>query len=55
MEVIQLLVAKTSKTLDIDERSSQFPDMTVQEMYIFLAIVIQMEHHVKDTLTTRQE
>jgi hypothetical protein len=46
MEVIQLLVAEINKFcnkyLDIldDSGHSQLPDMTVKEMYIFLAIII---------------
>jgi hypothetical protein len=47
MEVIHLLVAETNKyhsqyvdTLDSDSRCKQLPDVTVQEMYIFLATVL---------------
>jgi hypothetical protein len=56
MEVIQLLVAETNKyynqyldTLDNDDRCPQLPDVTVQEMYVFLKTIIQMGY-VTDTL-----
>jgi hypothetical protein len=53
MEVIQLLVAETNKyidTFDNDSGHSQLPDVTVQETYSFLAIIIQMGHDVTDTM-----
>jgi len=46
LEMIQLLVAETNKhyldLLDSDGRCAQLPDMTEQEMNIFLTIIIQM-------------
>jgi len=56
IEVIQLLVTKTKKyynqylhTCDNDGRCSWLPDMTVQEMYILLAM-IKMWHDVNNIL-----
>jgi hypothetical protein len=56
MEVIQLLVAETNKysnqyldTFENDGGCLRFPDVTVQEMYTFLDIIIQMGH-VKNIL-----
>jgi len=53
LEMIQLLVAETNKhyldLLDSDGRCAQLPDMTEQEMNIFLTIIIQMGHNVRDT------
>jgi hypothetical protein len=55
--VIQLLVAENNKyysqyldTLDSDCGCSQLLDVTVREMYIFLAIIIQVGHDIKDLL-----
>jgi hypothetical protein len=49
MDMIKLLVAETNEyhyqyleTLDNDDRASQFPDVTVQEMHLFLALIVQM-------------
>jgi hypothetical protein len=54
---IQLLVAETNKyynqhldTLDNDDGHSQLPDVTVQKMYVFLALTIHMGHDKWDTL-----
>jgi hypothetical protein len=45
MEVMQLmLIAETNKNY----RCSLLPDMSVQDMYIYFAIKIQMGHDVKD-------
>jgi hypothetical protein len=56
-EVIQLLVAETNNyysqyldTLDNYDGCSRLPEVTVQEMYMFLAIIIQMGHGIRDTL-----
>ena len=48
-EIIQLLVEETNRYyhqyLDtLDEERSPLPDVTVQEMCLFLAIIVQMGH-----------
>jgi hypothetical protein len=57
MEMIQHMVAETNKyynqyldTLDSDGGHTQLPDITVKGKYIFLAIIIQTGHDVRDTL-----
>jgi hypothetical protein len=54
MDVIQLLVAETDKyyldTLGNDDGSSKLSDVTVQEMNVFLALIIQMGYGKWDTL-----
>jgi hypothetical protein len=53
IDMIQLLVAaETNKycnqyldTLDNDNRCSRLPDMIVEEMYVFLALIIQMRQN----------
>jgi hypothetical protein len=57
MDIILLVVVKTNKycnqyldTLHNENRCSQLPDMTVQEMQIFLAHIIQMGHDEWDIL-----
>jgi len=52
-----LLVAETNRyynqylnTFDSDGRRSRLPDVTVHEMNVFLAIIMQMGHDVSDTL-----
>jgi len=57
MGVIQLLVAENNKqynqylnTIDNDDICSLLPYVTVEAMYMFLAIIIQIDHDVKDTL-----
>jgi len=60
MEVIQLmLIAETNKnysqyldTFHNIGRCSLLPDMSVQDMYTYSAIIIQMGHDVKDTPKT---
>jgi hypothetical protein len=53
--VIQLLVTETNKyynqyldTLENASGSSRLPDVTVQEMYVPLALIIQMGHDKQD-------
>jgi hypothetical protein len=55
LEIIHLLVVETNRYyhqyLDtLDKGQSVLPDMTVQEMCSFLAIILQMGHDLKDTL-----
>jgi hypothetical protein len=57
VEVIQLLVAETNKycsqcldTPDNDGRCSWLPDVIVKDMFIFLAIIIQMGQVGRDTV-----
>jgi hypothetical protein len=55
MEIIQLLVVQTNRYyyqyLDsLDDGWSPLPDMTLQEMYSFLVLILQMGHDVSDTL-----
>jgi hypothetical protein len=55
LEIIQLLVVETNRyyhqDLDtLDEGGSPLPNVTVQEMYLFLVIILQMGHDLKDTL-----
>jgi hypothetical protein len=58
-KMIQLLVAEANKynnqyldTLDSGGGHSQLPDMAMQEMYmyVFVAIIVQMVHDVRDML-----
>jgi hypothetical protein len=55
LDIIQLLVVETNRYyrqyLDtLKKRRSPLPDVTMQEMYSFLAIILQMGHDIKDTL-----
>ena len=54
-EIIQLLVEETNRYyhlyLDtLDEGQSPLPEVTVQEMHLFLAITVWTGHDQKDTL-----
>jgi hypothetical protein len=57
MVIIQLLVAETNKYCnqylgapDSDSRCLWLPDMTVQKLCVFLALIIQMGHNEWNTL-----
>ena len=55
-EIIALLVAETNRyyhdnTDSLDEGPSPEPDVTEAEMFVFLALTIQMGHCVRDKLT----
>ena len=55
-EIVQLMVEETNRYyhqyLDaLDEGQSSLPEMTVQEMCLFLAINLQMGHDQRDTLS----
>jgi hypothetical protein len=54
LELIQLLVVQTNryyyKYLDsLDDGWSSLPDVILQEMYSFLALILQMGHNTRDT------
>jgi len=55
LEIIQLLVVETNRYyhqyLDsLTDRQSPLPDVTLKEMYSFLALILQMGHDIRDTL-----
>jgi hypothetical protein len=55
VDIIQLLVVETNRYyhqyLDsLDIGWSPLPEMTLQEMYLFLGIILQMGHNIKGTL-----
>jgi len=51
-EIIQLLVKATDIALldAVDEGHYTLPEVTVQEMYVFLAVIVQMGYDLRDTL-----
>ena len=54
-EIIQLLVEETNRHYHqylgtLNEERSQLPDVTVQEMCLFLAIIVQMGHNQRGML-----
>jgi hypothetical protein len=58
-KIIQLLLEEKNRYyhqyLDtLHEGQSPLPAMTVQEKYLFLAIIVQMTHNQKDTLEDYQ-
>lgn len=55
-EIITFLVVETNRYyynyIDIlDDRPSPLPDITEAEMFVFLALTIQMGHYLRDKLT----
>jgi hypothetical protein len=53
LEIIKLLAVETNRyyhqCLDsLDDGWSPLPDMTLKEMYSFLALILQMEHDIRD-------
>jgi hypothetical protein len=55
LEIIQMLAVETNRYyhqyLDsLDNRQSPLPDVTLQEMYSFFTLILQMGHAVRDTL-----
>jgi len=55
-EIVQMMVEETNRYyhqyLDaLDGGQSSLPDMTVQEMGLFLAVTLQMGHDQRDTLS----
>jgi hypothetical protein len=55
LEIMQLLVEETNRYyhpyLDtLDEGRSPLPDVTKQEMYLFLSITVQMGHDQRERL-----
>jgi hypothetical protein len=60
LEIIQLLVEETNRYyqeyLDIlDEGCFPLPDASVQTLYIFLSITVQMGHDQKDCWSTPEQ
>jgi hypothetical protein len=54
-EIIQLLVHETNRYYKqyvetLDEGPAPLRDVTVQEIYLFIAIILQMGHDQRDTL-----
>jgi hypothetical protein len=55
LEIIQLLVVETNRYyhqyLDsLNDGRSPLPDVTLKEMFSFLALILQMGHNIRDTL-----
>jgi hypothetical protein len=55
-EIITLLVVETNRhyhdhLVRLDKGPSPLPDVTEAEMFVFLAITIQMGHRIQDKLT----
>jgi hypothetical protein len=55
LEIIQLLVVETNRFYNqyldsLNDIWSPLPDMTLKEMYSFLALILQMGHDIRDTL-----
>jgi hypothetical protein len=55
LEIIQLLVVETNRYyhqyLDsLNDGRSPLPDVTLKEMFSFLALILQMGHDIRDTL-----
>jgi hypothetical protein len=55
LEIIHLLVVETNRYYhqyrdSLDDGQSPLPDLTVQEMYSLLALILQMQHDIRDTL-----
>jgi hypothetical protein len=55
LKIMQLLVEETNRYYDqylgmLDEIRCPLPDVTIHEMYLFLAIVLQLGHNQRDRL-----